>query len=328
METNTRSRLDPTFPLVLLDLHRHGLTPCPALRTRGPWPAPPGVAIVGTRRADPAAVAFARILAAQVSEAGLAVWSGGALGVDAAAHEGAIEGGGRTVVVCPSGLDNPYPKEHRTLFERVLASGGTLVSPFRDEAPPQTGSFHHRNAVLAALTLATCVVQAGEKSGARSTARAARRLGRPLYVVPHAPWEERGRGCAIELVNGAVAIVSSSTLLARLHDELLRRREKGDADRSVHELLRAADPQAKRSRRVDLAREHATREHACPRTLHGLDAIAKRVLESIREVPIHMDDLCEQTALPAASVTAALLTLTLGAVVVEAPAGFYRLSTI
>jgi len=313
METSSRSPADIDFPLALLDLSKKGLSPCTSLRTRGPWPAPPGIAIVGTRKPDDASVAFARTLAAEIADTGLAVWSGGALGIDRAAHEGAMERGGRTVVVSPSGLDNPYPKEHRSLFERVLATGGTILSPFRDDAPPILGAFHRRNAVLAALTIATVVVQAGEQSGARATARAARKLERPVYVVPHAPWHESGRGCALELVDGAQAIVSSSTLLARLNDEL----NLGETRRSVLSgrttLLPAAVP---------------SREHARTRTLHELDAIAKRVIDAIGEVPIHMDDLCERTALSAGAVTAALLTLTLGAVVVEAPAGYYRLSTI
>ena len=313
METSSRSPEDPDFPLALLDLGKKGLAPCTWLRTRGPWPAPLGVAIVGTRRPDDASVAFARTLAAEVADTGLAVWSGGAIGIDRAAHEGAMERGGRTVVVSPSGLDNPYPKEHRSLFERVLATGGTIVSPFADGAPPISGAFHRRNSVLAALTIATVVVQAGEQSGARATARAARKLERPVYVVPHAPWQEIGRGCALELIDGAHAIVSSSTLLARLNDDL----NPGEIRRSVMSGRAAPGPAAAPSR-----------EHARTHALHELDAIAKRVFEAIGEVPIHMDDLCERTALSAGAVTAALLTLTLGAVVVEAPAGYYRLSTI
>ncbi len=329
METSSRSPTDVDFPLALLDLRKRGLSPCTWLRTRGPWPAPPGIAIVGTRRPDEASVAFARTLAAEVADTGLAVWSGGAIGIDRAAHEGAMERGGRTVVVSPSGLDNPYPKEHRSLFEGVLATGGTIVSPFPDDAPPIIGAFHRRNAVLAALTIATVVVQAGEKSGARATAHAARKLERPVYVVPHAPWHESGRGCALELVDGAQAIVSSSTLLARLNDELNR----WETRRSVMsarelQLIGTASSCSDRSVGAPSPSGGPSREHARTRTLHELDAIAKRVIDAIGEVPIHMDDLCERTALSAGAVTAALLTLTLGAVVVEAPAGYYRLSTI
>jgi DNA processing protein len=181
--------------------------------------------------------------------------------------------------------------------------------------------------VLAALTFATVVVQAREKSGARSTARYARLLGRPLFAVPHAPWEEGGRGCAIEIVLGARAIVSEGELVAELYE----RRRRGEAGGEGHDVARSRGRGAlvPRAREVLVPRAHEraevlAREHAPVRALQDLDEETTHVLGAISEVPIHMDDLCERAALPIGAVAAALLTLTLGAVVVEAPAGYYR----
>lgn len=292
----------PDFPLALLELPRSGLIPCENLYIRGPWPALRGVAIVGTRKPTPPAEKFARALAACVIEAGFAVWSGGALGIDAAAHKGALEAGGVSVMVSGPGLDITYPPEHADLFAKILEAGGSLLSPHPDGTRPLRPFFLKRNAVLAALTLATVVVQAPLQSGARSTAAAARKLGRPLFVVPHAPWEERGAGCALELELGARPIGRAGVLLTALGGAAPRQRQL----------------------ELPLSRERAAPDRAPAPALQEIGEDASRVLSAIDEKPIHPDDLCERTQLPFASVTAALLTLTLQAVVVEAPAGFYR----
>ncbi len=328
MDTRTHLPGEPSYPSALHDLGAREHRSTPVLRTRGPWPAPEGVAIVGSRDATAESLGFTRKLAAAIVGNGWAVWSGGALGVDAEAHRGAIDHGGVTVVVCPSGLGVPYPKAHEELFARVLEAGGTLVSPFEDAMKARLHHFHQRNAVLAALTFATVVVQAREKSGARSTARYARMLGRPLYAVPHAPWEEGGRGCAIEIADGAQAIVSEIALVEELRVKRTERR-RGEAGGGGGEAPRARDVLVPRARDVVVPRaceraEVLAREHAHVRALQDLDEETTRVLGAISEVPIHMDDLCERAALPVGAVAVALLTLTLGAVVVEAPAGYYR----
>ena len=110
-------------------------------------------------------------------------WSGGALGIDAAAHRGALAAGAPTVVVIGSGVARPTPHEHESLFEQVIACGGALVSRLDDEAPARTPHYHARNAVLAAATRLTLVIECGLRSGALSTARHATTLGRPVAFV-------------------------------------------------------------------------------------------------------------------------------------------------
>ncbi len=155
--------------------------------------------------------ALVRDLAAEGSRSGRAARSG----IDAAAHEAALACGAPTVVVMGGGLGRPYPKEHALLFERVVTSGGALLARVPDLVPPMPAGFLLRNELLAALCSATVSDQAGLQSGARSTAAAARRLGRPLCVVPQAPWDEHGRGCALELALGARAVTRARARWSR-----------------------------------------------------------------------------------------------------------------
>src|SRR5690606_22400838 len=148
------------------------------------------VAIVGTRTPDPEAAELARDLAYELGQAGCVVLSGGARGIDAAAHEGALDAGSPTVAVLATGLASAYPPTHGALFGRI-ANRGALLTESDDEAAPQAYRFLRRNALLAALAKVVVVVQAPIRSGALSTAAHARRLGRDLLAVPWAPFDVR-----------------------------------------------------------------------------------------------------------------------------------------
>ncbi len=189
------ARGQPDYPDGLYDL----CPPPSAVYYQGRLPQRTGVAIVGTRTASKAACDKAARFAAAVVEAGLPVVSGGAYGIDAGAHTGALDSGGTTVVVFGGGLDRPYPDRHIALFERA-ARQGCLLSPFRPGTPPLRGGFLARNAIIAALCNIVVVVNAGWRSGARSTALAARQLGRRIFVVPGSP------GCDRLLAEGATAM--------------------------------------------------------------------------------------------------------------------------
>lgn len=177
---------DKGYPACLRRLH-----PCPpALWVMGKLPPLPGLAIVGTRTATGSACAKAAGLAQAATGEGLTVVSGGAYGVDAAAHRGALAAGGLTVVVLGGGLDRPYPERHIALF-KAAATQGAVVSTFPPGTPPARGGFLARNAVIAALSEAVTVVEAGFRSGAHSTAHAARKLGLPVLAVPGSPGTDR-----------------------------------------------------------------------------------------------------------------------------------------
>lgn len=131
-----------------------------------------GVCVVGSRNASPEGLAFARQAASALVDQGLTVVSGLAAGIDAAAHQAALEGGGRTVAVIGTGIQRAYPVENAALQERI-ATEGLVVSEFWPDAAPTKRSFPMRNAVMSAYGLATVVVEAGDTSGARIQARLA-----------------------------------------------------------------------------------------------------------------------------------------------------------
>ena len=156
------------------------------LFVRGRLKTCPIVAIVGTRSASHIGRRRAATLGASLASAGLSVASGGALGIDAAAHEGALSVGGHTISILPTGLVKPYPARHIALFEDIVAGGGALISEHRKLYPIHRSSFVRRNLIIAALADATVVVEAPARSGALSTARAARRYGKPVFVSDEA----------------------------------------------------------------------------------------------------------------------------------------------
>jgi DNA processing protein len=193
--------------------------PCAWLFVAGPAPpeAAASVAVVGGRRASPLRRAAARSIGAGLARAGWCVVSGGAVGVDATAHAGALDAGGRTVVVLGCGLDVPYPRANSGLFARARAAGGTLVSEHPLATPPRAAHFLPRNRLIAALSAAVVVVEAAEDSGSLSTARAAgsRGLGHVL-VLPGAPWDPGAAGCNQLIRDGATLIRSLTDILEEL----------------------------------------------------------------------------------------------------------------
>ena len=141
------------------------------------------VTVVGARHCTPTGRRTAHALARELAEAGVVVISGLALGVDGAAHRGALEGGGGTVAVLGSGVDVPHPPSHGRLF-RTLARRGLLVSEFLPGTPPRAHHFPRRNRILAALPKGVVVVEAARRSGAIITANQAVDLGREVMAVP------------------------------------------------------------------------------------------------------------------------------------------------
>ncbi|WP_437934058.1 DNA-processing protein DprA [Sorangium sp. So ce341] len=310
---------DPSYPAPLWALVTDTEAAPPTLYLRGALPSRPGIAIVGTRAASDDALRFTRALAASLGEAGYSIWSGGARGVDAAAHEGALAARAPTVVVSGGGHGRPYPREHAPLFDRILAAGGALLARVPDDTPPLPGLFLQRNAVLAALTLATVVVEAGIESGARSAAAAARRLGRHLCVVPHAPWSPRGVGCALELVSGARPVTRAADVIDVLGGPAPPPRRR--ARRSPRNSPPAAGTLPLPDPAVAAPASAPPEETA---QIPAMSAVERAVFDALDACPAHVDEVCERTGLPPRRAVEALLTLTLQAVVVEGPAGLFR----
>jgi DNA processing protein len=174
------------------------------------------VAIVGARRPTPYGEAVAERLATDLASAGVVVVSGLALGVDAAAHEGALLGEGATVAVLGTGVDVVYPACNAGLAERILAGGGALVSQFPDGTRPQRGNFPRRNWTMAALSDLVVVVEAAEGSGALITADAALAQSRTVMAVPGSVFSPLSIGCHQLLRDGAGLVQNARDVLAEL----------------------------------------------------------------------------------------------------------------
>jgi len=180
---------------------------------RGPAPA---VGVVGTRDATPYALEVAHALGSDLARAGLPVVSGFAVGVDGAAHRGALEGGGGTWAVLGCGIDYPYPVAHLDLRDELLAAGGGFVSEFAPGMHPRKQHFPRRNRIVAALVEALVVVEAPARSGALITARFALDLGREILSVPGNVGQRGRAGCHRLLREGAALCESAADVLATL----------------------------------------------------------------------------------------------------------------
>ena len=205
------------LPIRLADLE----APPARLFLRGELPRGPAVAIVGTRRPSEEGISFAHQLATDLANAGIAVLSGGARGIDTEAHQGALAANGVTVVVAPAGFERPFPEENAALFRNVVERGGAYLSLVEAHVPANPGAFFTRNAYLVALAHAVVVVEAPWRSGALNAAANARRLGRPLFVVPYHPTHEKGRGCLAELQRGARCLTKVEELFKALAEQNL-----------------------------------------------------------------------------------------------------------
>ena len=176
--------------------------PPPALFVGGRLPEEPAVAVVGSRKASATALHAARTLGRALGERGVCVVSGLALGVDAAAHGGAVEAGGPTVGVLGCGIDGVYPRSNRELFGLVREAGG-IISEYGLGEPPLRWRFPARNRVISGLSGCVVVVEAPEKSGSLITARHATDAGRDVWALPGPVGFDECRGSNKLLADGA-----------------------------------------------------------------------------------------------------------------------------
>ncbi len=273
---------DPAFP----ENVRLSADPPPALFVRGSLEPRDAlaVAIVGTRKASPYGQSLAMRLAKELASAGITVVSGAAYGIDAAAHKGALEAGGRTIAVLGCGVDRAYPSSHRSLLDRI-ASSGAVVSQFPIGTPPDAFRFPSRNFVIASLSRAIIVVEAPAKSGALITAVAAVEEGRHVFVCP-APMDAESHYGGFALVNeGATLLYDVGQVLEVLGIE-------GDLPTS--------------SKEEDLSESQ------------------KRILEMIGGVPVLADTISDTLDLPSSQVLAELTQLELMGKVARLGGGFVR----
>lgn len=250
------------------------------------------IAIVGTRAPDARASDLAYSLAFELAEAGCSIVSGGALGIDSAAHRGVLAAGGTTVAVLATGLAQPYPAENRELFAQI-AERGALLSEHNEGQPGYPSVFLARNRLIAALASVVIVVQAPSRSGALSTATHALKLGRGLMAVPFAPWEPRGAGCLTLLADGARVCRTSADVLSL----------------AAPTGQKPPRPQPRRAKKAQ--------------SYPDLDEDERGVIAALGTAKLSADELCESTGLSAPRVQRAVLMLLLSRVIREVGCGRY-----
>jgi DNA processing protein len=205
--------LDPAYPAALRDL----AAPPAWLYVKGDpaWLSRPMLAIVGSRHATPQGLRDAEAFAQVLSEAGLTIVSGLALGIDAAAHAGGLAGLASSVAVVGTGLDRVYPARNKALAHR-LAAEGAIISEFPVGTPPKSGHFPRRNRIISGLSLGVLVIEAALESGSLITARLASEQGREVFALPGSIHSTLAKGCHRLIKQGAKLVESAADVLEEL----------------------------------------------------------------------------------------------------------------
>lgn len=202
------------------------------------------IAIVGTREASPYGLRHTRAISRELAQAGMCVVSGLALGVDAAAHEGALDASGRTVAVLGGALDRIYPRENEGLMRRILDAGGSVISEYAPGTAPNRYSFLQRNRIIAGMTLGTLITEGPARSGAANTAKHALEEGREVFALPG----DVDRATSVlpnRLIReGACAVTCAADVIAQLVIEPAgNQAEEAAGAKTAPEEAKAAAPQ-------------------------------------------------------------------------------------
>lgn len=248
----------------------------------------PQLAIVGSRHASPTGRALAHRFAVEVTEAGYLVSSGLALGIDSCAHQGALQAG-TTLAVLGSGLAEIYPKRHQELAQRIIESGGLLLSEQPPWIKPQGFLFPRRNRILSGLAEGVLVVEASERSGSLITARLAAEQGREVFALPGAVGNPNSKGCHQLIKDGAIL---------------------------VDQITDIFSPQCLKAASLSPNSSEQAQQQTLPNSV---------LLDNVRDSATSVDELVQQTGLAVDVVLSELLTLELQGRVAAVPGGFIRL---
>ncbi|WP_217631994.1 DNA-processing protein DprA [Thiohalomonas denitrificans] len=258
----------------------------------------PQLSMVGSRNPTPLGAETAREFAHHLAGVGLTVTSGLALGIDAAAHRGALSAEGSTVAVFGTGLDRVYPARHRELAHAIVEAGSTLVSEFPPGTAPLPGHFPRRNRIISGLSLGTLVVEAAPRSGSLITARQANEQGREVFAVPGSIHNPLARGCHQLIRDGAKLVETAQDILEELAPQL--------------EAIVNTPPA---SREADKASRESVPE---------LDKEQLELLVCLDHSPTSVDRLVERSGLTPDAVSSMLLLLELQGYVVSVAGGYAR----
>lgn len=279
---------DGVYPALLREIFDPPIT----LYVKGAWSEcleQPSVAMVGSRRCSTYGQNTATMLARDLAQKGVTIISGLARGIDAAAHRGALEAGGRTVAVMGTGLDQVYPRDHRKLADEILAGGGALISEFPLETPPAPQNFPYRNRVISGLSLGVVLVEAAENSGSLITARLAMEQNREVFAVPGNITSRNSFGTNY-LIKGAGAklVQQWQDVVAELPPEI---------------AARMLPPEPKKKKEKGLVAQLSL----VPEDLSANEHAVWKLLST--DDPGHIDALAESSKLSISDLTGALLGL-------------------
>ncbi len=290
------------YPALLAELSRPPLI----LYVRGSVAALslPQVAIVGSRQGSAGGIDTAGRFGAWLAASGFAVTSGLALGIDAAAHRGALRAG-TTIAVLGSGIDRVYPRQHQQLADAMVAGGGALVSEFAPGTPPRAEHFPRRNRIISGLSLGVLVVEAALRSGSLITARMALEQGREVFAVPGSINNPLAKGCHQLLREGAALVETGEDIVAQLGGLLAYKR---------------AEAQRRREPNPDAAAERI--DGVATATLTPAET---QVLRQMGFDPIDLDSLVARTGLAVAALSGTLVGLELQGLVSSRDGLFTRL---
>jgi DNA processing protein len=280
---------DGVYPSSLREIY----DPPIVLYVKGAWSDcldRPCIGVVGSRRCSTYGQNAANMLARDLAEHGVTVVSGFARGIDAAAHRGALEGGGRTVAVLGTGIDEVYPRDHKKLAAEILDRGGALVSQFPLGTPPVSENFPYRNRIISGLSLGVVVVEAAENSGSLITARLAMEQNREVFAVPGNITSRNSFGTNY-LIKGAGAklVQQWQDIAAELPQPI------------AASLL--PPPLSERKKEIALTERLAF----VPEGLSPAETCVFKLLTP--DSPAHVDWLFDNSKLPFSELTAALLSL-------------------
>ncbi len=279
---------DGVYPSLLREIYDPPIT----LYLKGSWEAcldQPCIAVVGSRRCSTYGQNAALMLARDLAQRGVTVISGFARGIDAAAHRGALDGGGRTVGVLGTGIDQVYPRDHKKLAEEILERGGALLTQFPLGTPPVSENFPYRNRIISGLCLGVVVVEAAENSGSLITARLAIEQNREVFAVPGNITSKNSFGTNY-LIKGAGAklVQQWQDIAAELPPQI------------AASLLPPPFGQRKETTIADQLT-------LVPRGLSGSETMVLKLLSA--DSPSHIDSLADRSRLSISDLTAALLAL-------------------
>lgn len=208
------TKFHPAYPALLKETR--GAPPVLFVRGNLQILARPQIAIVGSRNPTPGGCENAQRFAEHFSSAGFTVNSGLAMGIDGAAHRGALLGVGSTIAVLGNGLDSIYPASHKGLAHEIIEKDGALVSEFPIGYPPATSHFPRRNRIISGLAVGTLVIEAGLKSGSLITAKAALDQGREVFAIPGSIHNPLAKGCHALIRQGAKLVETADHVLEEL----------------------------------------------------------------------------------------------------------------